>query len=100
LPAGYLDDIDCFDSLLFHISPTDARRIDPQERLLLEVARECLENAGYSAANLTKGRRVGVFVGAMWNDYQDLGVDALEEIQSIEATSIHPSRTGCRSFSI
>ncbi|HEY6872549.1 MAG TPA: amino acid adenylation domain-containing protein [Geobacteraceae bacterium] len=70
--GGYLEDIDCFDNLLFDMSPSQSRSTDPQERLLLEVAWECLENAGYTPEQLKRcSGSIGVFVGAMWNDYQN-----------------------------
>jgi amino acid adenylation domain-containing protein len=70
--GGYLNDPDCFDNLLFMITPMEARLMDPQERLMLETVWECLENAGYTAANLHRAcGGIGVFIGVMWNDYQN-----------------------------
>lgn len=90
--AGYLDGIDCFDSLLFHISPGEARRMDPQERLCLEAAWACLENAGYTAARLTQScGKVGVFVGAMWSDYQNQNAGDSQGNHNVQATSLHSS---------
>ncbi|HEX4954745.1 MAG TPA: amino acid adenylation domain-containing protein [Thermoanaerobaculia bacterium] len=80
LPApagGFLPDVDRFDSLLFRIAPAEAALLDPQIRLLLETAWECLENAGYSPASLGRAApRVGVFVALMWQDYGRLGQEA------------------------
>nr|BFE59934.1 hypothetical protein GCM10020063_044600 [Dactylosporangium thailandense] len=74
LPGAYLDDIDRFDSLLFHIAPAEARELDPQLRLALEVAWECLENAGYTPEGLRAAApRVGVYAAVMWQDYQHVG---------------------------
>ncbi|OMG74766.1 amino acid adenylation domain-containing protein [Burkholderia ubonensis] len=90
--GGYLTQIDCFDNLLFGISAVEARALDPQERLLLETAWACLEDAGYTAdALLRQNPRVGVFVGAMWNDYQSHGVQAWEREGRIEEFSHHAS---------
>lgn len=46
--AYMMDDeaIDKFDHAFFHITPMEAMAIDPQQRMLLEVAYECVENAG------------------------------------------------------
>ncbi|HEX6969582.1 MAG TPA: amino acid adenylation domain-containing protein [Micromonosporaceae bacterium] len=74
--GGYLDEVDTFDSLLFHIAPRDAAALDPQSRLLLHTVWECLESAGHSPASLRNGtRRVGVFLGAMWQDHRLAGVE-------------------------
>ncbi|WP_433498370.1 amino acid adenylation domain-containing protein [Sphaerimonospora sp. CA-214678] len=75
LVGGFLTDVDEFDSLLFHVSPADAATIDPQLRLLLHVVWECLENAGHTAVSLNRAGRVGVFLGAMWQDHQHVGAD-------------------------
>ncbi|CAM3187981.1 SDR family NAD(P)-dependent oxidoreductase [Corallococcus sp. ZKHCc1 1396] len=67
--GGFIRDVDAFDSLYFNISPAEARFMDPQERLFLEVATEALQDAGYTKAGL-KGGRVGVYVGLMYSHYQ------------------------------
>lgn len=74
--GGFLEDIAAFDNLLFHVSPREAKGLDPQTRLSLEVARECLDDAGYTADSLNQTGRVGVFAAVMWHDYQQLGADA------------------------
>lgn len=76
--GGFIDEVDRFDSLFFNIPPKDAERLDPQERLFVEVAWEVLEDAGYypeSIARSPQGNRVGVYVGAVWAMYQALGVE-------------------------
>jgi len=71
LHGGYLDDIDQFDPAFFHLSRREARLMDPQQRLFLEVAWEACERAGYRTDHLARGR-VGVFVGASTTDYVKL----------------------------
>ena len=74
--GGFLDGVDDFDSLLFHIAPAEAATLDPQLRVLLPVVWECLEEAGYTPAALQRAAgRVGVFVGVMWQDHQQVGAD-------------------------
>ena len=76
--AGFLEDVDKFDSLFFNISPREAEMLDPQERLFLEVAWEAIEDAGYYPESLARedsSRNIGVFVGAVWAMYQILGVE-------------------------
>lgn len=90
--GGYLAQIDCFDNLLFGISPVEARALDPQERVLLETAWACLEDAGYTTETLLQqSPRVGVFVGAMWNDYQSHGVQRWGRQGRVEEFSHHAS---------
>lgn len=67
--GGFLNDIDTFDPLFFNISPKEAEQMDPQERLFMETVQHTLEDAGYTKSRLS-GEKVGVFVGAMWGQYQ------------------------------
>ena len=61
--AGITEDIDQFDAEFFDISPREATRTDPQQRILLELSWSCIEDAGYSPSQLS-GKEVGVFIGA------------------------------------
>ena len=63
---AFVDGVDDFDAEFFGLSPEQAEAIDPQERLFLEHAYGCIEDAGYSPESLRHGR-VSVFVGAMKN---------------------------------
>ncbi|MBQ1098887.1 SDR family NAD(P)-dependent oxidoreductase [Streptomyces sp. b94] len=76
--GGFLDDIDRFDPLFFQISLLEADYLDPQERLFLQCAHHTLEDAGYTAERLSRGAKVGVFVGVMYQEYQLLGAQAQE----------------------
>ena len=67
--GGFLEDADCFDPLFFQISPKEAERMDPQERVLLETAYWCIEDAGYAPSRFAKCGKVGVFVGVMNANY-------------------------------
>ena len=57
-----LDDVDKFDAAFFKIAKREAEIMDPQQRILLEIAWEALERAGYAGESQT--RSVGVFAGA------------------------------------
>ncbi|QSQ25574.1 SDR family NAD(P)-dependent oxidoreductase [Pyxidicoccus parkwayensis] len=67
--GGFIEDVDKFDPLFFNISVREAEQMDPQQRLFLECAWETLEHAGYGNRKLLREANVGLFVGAMWNEY-------------------------------
>ncbi|MFI5009431.1 MAG: SDR family NAD(P)-dependent oxidoreductase, partial [Solirubrobacterales bacterium] len=80
LRGGFLDGIDGFDCGFFGIAPREAAMMDPQQRLILELSWEALEDAGLVPGRLADSQ-TGVFVGAISNEYADLlrrrGVEAL-----------------------
>src|SRR5580698_4683512 len=70
--AGLLSGgLDQFDPRFFRISAREANSLDPQHRLVLEVAWEALENAGQPADQLT-GSPTGVFIGITTHDYGEM----------------------------
>ncbi|MEL7001763.1 MAG: beta-ketoacyl synthase N-terminal-like domain-containing protein, partial [Bacteroidota bacterium] len=89
--GGFLDNLYDFDPEFFGISPKEAKYIDPQQRLVLEVTWEALDDAGVEIKKL-KGSKTGVFNGAIWSDYagmcQKLGD---EKINKYTATGNHHS---------
>lgn len=66
--GSFVEDLDGFDSDFFSIAPVEAVAIDPQQRMVLEVAYEALEDAGIPAATLA-GSRAGVYIGACGFDH-------------------------------
>ena len=69
--GAWVDDVDQFDAMFFGIAPREAIKMDPQQRMLLEVAWEAFENAGYAPDKMA-GTQTGVFVGIGGTDYSKL----------------------------
>ncbi|RVI12547.1 polyketide synthase, partial [Sinorhizobium meliloti] len=72
--AGVLDHIYDFDPAVFGMSQREAMYMDPQQRVLLQLAWRALEDANISVASL-HGENVGVYVGASSLDHANLTVD-------------------------
>lgn len=64
---GCIENFDYFDADVFQINPREAKLIDPQQRILLECAWECLEDACYNPEY--NNQNTGVFVGANTSQY-------------------------------
>ncbi len=67
--AATLDNIRHFDNQFFNLSNREAMLMDPQHRLFLQESYSALVDAGYPPATM---KRVGVFAGVQFNDYQNL----------------------------
>ncbi|MDO9004841.1 MAG: type I polyketide synthase, partial [Aquabacterium sp.] len=87
--GGFVEGVEEFDPLFFNISPKEAQGMDPQERLFLQCAYAALEDAGYTRESLAG--QVGVFVGAMYQEYQLYGAQALTQGQGYALSSMASS---------
>lgn len=66
--AGFISSVKGFDARFFSISPLEAARMDPRQRLLLQAAWKALEDAGYAPSQLSGGR-IGCYMAATGSDY-------------------------------
>jgi acyl transferase domain-containing protein/NADP-dependent 3-hydroxy acid dehydrogenase YdfG/acyl carrier protein len=83
--AAFMTDVAGFDAAFFGISPREAVSIDPQQRIVLELAWEALEHAGIPPLGLS-GCQAGVFVAATCHDYGDRLVS---DLPSLEAWAVN-----------
>ncbi len=83
--AGFLPGVDKFDFQFFGISPRESAQMDPQQRLILEVAWEALEDAGQVPERLA-GSDTGVFVGISTTDYANLRAGDLQLVDAYTGT--------------
>ncbi|AWN81558.1 alpha/beta fold hydrolase [Candidatus Cardinium hertigii] len=68
--GGFLENITHFDSNFFNISPREAALMDPQQRILMEVAWEAFEDAGLTKEALNDSK-CGVFTTSLPGDYKN-----------------------------
>lgn len=66
--AGFISSVRGFDARFFSISPLEATKMDPRQRLLLQAAWRTLEDAGYAPSQLAGGR-IGCYMAATGSDY-------------------------------
>ena len=74
-----------FDAEFFGITPREAEAMDPQQRMLLEVAWEALEHAGIPPDSLG-GSRTGVVMGMSSWDYTIVNIERRAEIDAYVST--------------
>ncbi len=83
--GGFLSDVAGFDADFFGISPREAEAMDPQQRVLLEVAYEALEHAGVAPDGLN-GIRAAVMMGVYYIEYQSASAANPDTIDAYCAT--------------
>ena len=83
--GGFLPDVAGFDADFFGISPREAEAMDPQQRVLLEVAWEGLEHAGIAPDDLS-GTRAAVMMGVYYTEYQTASAANPDTIDAYCAT--------------
>uniref|UniRef100_A0A8D3B9P6 Fatty acid synthase n=1 Tax=Scophthalmus maximus TaxID=52904 RepID=A0A8D3B9P6_SCOMX len=85
---GKLKDISHFDAAFFGVHPKQANTMDPQLRLLLEIAYEAILDGGLNPAAL-RGSKTGVYIGVS-------GSEAGEAFSRDPEELLGYSMTGCQ----
>jgi phthiocerol/phenolphthiocerol synthesis type-I polyketide synthase D len=83
--GAFLPDVAGFDADFFGIAPREAEAMDPQQRVLLEVAWEALEHAGIAPDGLS-GTRAAVMMGVYYSEYQTVSAANPDSIDAYSAT--------------
>ncbi|KAL9046401.1 MAG: hypothetical protein Q9214_000753 [Letrouitia sp. 1 TL-2023] len=70
--GNFIDNADCFDHAFFNTNPKETANMDPQQRVLLELAYQALDSSGYLKTHRREsGDPVGCFIGASFAEYLD-----------------------------
>uniref|UniRef100_A0A4W6DNU3 Fatty acid synthase n=1 Tax=Lates calcarifer TaxID=8187 RepID=A0A4W6DNU3_LATCA len=85
---GKLKDISHFDAVFFGVHPKQANTMDPQLRLMLEIAYEAIVDGGLNPATL-RGSKTGVYIGVS-------GSEAGEAFSRDPEELLGYSMTGCQ----
>ena len=83
--GSWLPRLDEFDTAFFGLAPRETARMDPQQRVVLEVCAEALEDAGQTLEQLA-GSRTGVYVGTHVNDYAWMAFAGGSPIDAYDST--------------
>lgn len=66
--GGFIKDVNGFDNEFFNLAPYTCHHMDPQQRILLEVTFEALEDAGLRLKDVS-GSETSVFIGGFQYDH-------------------------------
>ncbi|KAI9725826.1 MAG: Type I Iterative PKS [Chrysothrix sp. TS-e1954] len=70
--GNFLDDVGMFDNTFFRISAKESASMDPQQRILLELAYEAMDSCGYIRNHVREdGDPIACFIGASAVDYHE-----------------------------
>lgn len=87
VPArGIVEGADQFDAAFFGIGPMEARLMDPQQRVFLELCWTAMENAGYDSESFNG--MIGVYAGVGDNHYYPNNVLAHPDLVNMVGNAI------------
>lgn len=93
--GGFLANPGGCDIGFFNLTAEEAVHVDPQQRMVLELGWEALEDAGIAPDTL-KGTSVGVYVGISHNDYERIIYQRPERITQFHGTGSYQSVAAAR----
>ena len=79
------EDLRAFDAGFFTLPKAEVQAMDPQQRMLIEVAYEALESAGITLPQVA-GSRTGVYVGVFTHDYYEM---LRKDTESLPTFTVH-----------
>jgi acyl transferase domain-containing protein len=90
--AGFVDDVAGFDAPFFGVSAREAMFMDPQHRLMLEMAWSAVEHAGMAPSALA-GTRTGVFMGLATHEFLGMLIanTGYEDVDIYSGTGTSPA---------
>lgn len=77
--AAHIEGVDLFGGTPFRHRRHEPKVMDPQQRIILEVADQALEDAGLENQPWHFRTRTATFVGASVSEYKELGLIAMRE---------------------
>jgi acyl transferase domain-containing protein/NADPH:quinone reductase-like Zn-dependent oxidoreductase/NAD(P)-dependent dehydrogenase (short-subunit alcohol dehydrogenase family)/acyl carrier protein len=83
--AGIVGDLKQFDAAFFGFSPKEAQALDPQQRMVLEMAWEAFEDAGIPPGSWA-GSKTAVYVGAASTDMAMIHSDDVKKASPYSMT--------------
>ncbi|WP_031224537.1 type I polyketide synthase [Streptomyces roseochromogenus] len=81
--VAFLDGVDRFDAPHYGLPPRRVQAMDPQHRLMLDVTREALDDAGLGRGGFDR-ESTGVFFGLSVSDYRELAVARLRALGVVD----------------
>ena len=93
--GGFLTNPQLFDSAFFKLAPAEAKQIDPQHRLFLEVSIRALNHANITLESL-QDSNTGVYCGMSSNDYSQLNYKDNVEFKAYTQIGVANSAAGGR----
>ncbi|MCO5249214.1 MAG: SDR family NAD(P)-dependent oxidoreductase [Chitinophagales bacterium] len=83
--GAWIKNLKEFDAKFFNISPREAAKVDPHQRLMLEVSYQAIEDAGLKLEDIW-GSRTGVYAGMWSSDFEHVLTNSKDDIDVYSTT--------------